>query len=195
MRTIDHALFAVDFGKKTLEIKSLIKLSAFILGNLSPDISYHTYLKSIGHGFSTARKKLALAWICEAHHGQNTAFYYRLGVASHYLCDSFTFPHNKQFKGTLNEHVRYEHIMHENVQKSFKSKCDILPIFSNPAACMHYLEKAHQSYIKYADKTPLGDIEWICAINETMLLSTISFSKNTQLKLWDLLGLKKQNRK
>lgn len=192
MRTIDHAVFSVRFSDSVLKIKNPAKKFSFIIGNLIPDFSYHTYKKSIGHGFKTARKKLVLAWQSRHSGGENCAFYFRLGVAAHYLCDAFTYPHNKSFPGTFADHLRYEDRLHRyftsDVSGIFSAESDD-PVFNTPEACMRFLEHMHKNYIGRKKKTPFSDFCDIAAVCRTALLSSLSIPKNYAINARKILTL------
>ncbi len=174
MRTIDHARLAKQLSKKVLEIKDPIRAFFFRVGNLLPDYSYHTYCKSIGHGFSTARKKLVQAWQSRHFNGEGAVFYYRLGVAAHYLCDAFTYPHNKQFDGDLYKHISYENDMHHAFEKeNMLEKYPAAPIFESYEKCMRYLEKAHREYLRSSSKSPARDIPHIISACRCALLTSL----------------------
>ncbi|MCD8095301.1 MAG: zinc dependent phospholipase C family protein [Ruminococcus sp.] len=189
MRTIDHIAFSFEYAKDVLKIHGFLKFTGFVIGNIIPDYSYHTYHKNIGHNISTARKKLALAWLCEQQHGKGIIFYYRLGIAAHYICDSFTFPHNKQFHGNLTQHLRYEYMLHDAANEaSFEPSGEIQLTFTSPNECMRYLELAHFAYTKYSKKSPREDLNWISTISSTILLSSLSFSSKHKATLCDILN-------
>ena len=87
--------------------KGLLKRLAYLYGSIEPDINVMTYLA--GHGDERVRpyilKKLAslsekMSW--------GLLEFYIAGRASHYIVDSFTFPHTKAFKGNIKEHVKWE---------------------------------------------------------------------------------------
>ncbi len=189
MRTIDHAAFALRFGKNVLGIKSPIKKISFWLGNLLPDYSYHTYHKSIGHGFRTARKKLVLAWQSRHFRGEGAAFYYRLGVAAHYLCDSFTYPHSKLFKGTLSQHIEYENELHRQLGKQNGNHTENVPVFDEPLKCMRYLESKHKSYLRHPEKSPLADFKWITEACTTALLTSLKIPLNEKISVKRILSV------
>jgi hypothetical protein len=187
MRTVDHAAFAVNFSRRVLKIDSPFKKAGFVIGNLLPDFSYHTYCKGIGHGFSTARKKLVLAWQSKRRHGETVGFYFRLGVAAHYLCDSFTYPHNVQFCGTLAGHVRYENVMHSVFGRAGKLCSDAVPVFETPESCMEYLEKRHRRYVLQPEKSPRADLGWIVKSCKTALLSSLNIPRNYSINVEKIL--------
>jgi hypothetical protein len=187
MRTVDHAIFAVKFGRNVLKIRNPIKLLSFCVGNLLPDYSFHTYCKSIGHGFRTARKKLVLAWQSRYLHGETCAFYFRLGVAAHYLCDSFTFPHNRRYKGNLSGHIHYENAMHELFLRRYLPECGEIAVFCKPESCMRYMEKQHMKYLRQSEASPADDLRWIADSCLSALISTFCIPKNYNIDIGNIL--------
>ncbi len=188
MRTIDHAAISGRLAREILKIDGPIKSIFFRAGNLIPDYSYHTYCKSIGHGFSTARKKLVQAWQSKHFNGENAVFYYRLGIAAHYLCDSFTFVHNKPFNGTLAKHIDYENILHEKLRKAKGLKPRSAPIFSTYEACMRHLERIHADYLKRKRVSPENDIQWILSACRSALLSTVNIPDSRRVDVKRILA-------
>lgn len=189
MRTVDHAVFAAKLSREIIGIHGPLKALSFWVGNLLPDYSYHTYCKSIGHGFRTARKKLVLAWQSRHLGGETAAFYFRLGVAAHYLCDSFTYPHNPQFKGTLKQHIEYENTMHEHFSDTKPYPQKDVPVFSTPERCMRYLESFHRSYLKQRKMSPERDIGWIFDACKTALLTTFEIPKAYSINIRRILEI------
>jgi hypothetical protein len=187
MRTLDHAVFAAKFGRGVLKIRNPLKIIGFLMGNILPDYSFHTYCKGIGHGFSTARKKLALAWKSRQLHGEGVIFYFRLGIAAHYLCDSFTFPHNRGFKGSLAAHIRYENIMHCLFRRESGGESSAAPIFDTPESCMRFLESLHKKYIRQPFSTPSADLRRIAFACRTALLSSLSIPENYDVNIGKIL--------
>lgn len=115
---------------------------AFLYGNIEPDINYLTYLhgfwkydKFHGHHYENVRpvidrllQKLSrrmdpvrkvgsMGEMVSV--GKTDAMglldYFRLGKCMHYTADIFTFPHNKEFTGTIKEHCQYEEVLHEHL--------------------------------------------------------------------------------
>lgn len=190
MRTVDHAVMAVRFDRRFLKISNPLNTLSFIIGNIIPDYSFHTYSKKIGHNFKTARKKLLLAWQSKCSHGEGAVFYFRMGVAAHYICDSFTFPHNRCFNGTLMKHIAYEKAMHKQFLKKDLT-AENSPVFSQPESCMRYLEQLHGKYIRLKKQAPKADLSWISHALKTALLSSLMFPKEQRLNVSGIMKSKK----
>ncbi len=116
MQFSDHrtlALYLVDYSDN----RELLKhRRAFVLGSLVPDINICTYVKGLlkGKPFkmhftvnSEAAIRRKMRKLTEKK--EFTCLdYYRLGVLTHLLADTFTYPHNEIFPGTMIEHAEYE---------------------------------------------------------------------------------------
>ena len=72
---------------------------------------------------------------------------YRLGKLMHYIADSFTFPHNRIFSGTLREHMLYEDGLEEVLRKSLKEGLIPLQQDEKSPDCT-YIRRKHNEYIK-----------------------------------------------
>ncbi len=103
-------------GRQIADVLSLEGLcrKAFIFGCIEPDCVMVTYLR----GFSKGNRLHGHCWKnitscirslidkCDGCTGVLGAF--RLGRLCHYIVDSFTYPHNSNFEGSLSEHMAYE---------------------------------------------------------------------------------------
>lgn len=66
----------------------------------------------------------------------------------HYIVDSFTFPHNDIFKGSLREHCKYEQELHEEMfnELDYYSNSPV----SNSIEEFNDIENLHEKYIETA---------------------------------------------
>lgn len=155
METKDH-LYLAKLITNTANFGGKLKKSAFEYGCISPDVNPLTYIK--GHTFSgtSLYVKNSLSRL----HGKlkSPKDYFDLGRAIHFIGDYFTFPHTPLFKGTISEHISYEHCLHKHISslKSdilTESKLDI----SNEKKCIALLEKVHEKY--YSAKNSISN-DW-----------------------------------
>ncbi len=128
MKKKDH----LQIGKLLLAQKdtklSGIQRLAFLFGCVEPDINPFTYARgSIKHEFlhghhadnsSKHRHKLM-------HRLSNSGVHslwqwFSLGTLIHYAVDSFTYPHNSVFGGSMAEHIQYEKQLHANFVEHLK---------------------------------------------------------------------------
>lgn len=81
----------------------------FVFGNLYPDVCFsfisrpHIYSKTI---FST--KNLLMKLYLGRKNPRSACFSFYLGIATHYICDYFCYPHTSAFWGDSHEHTEYE---------------------------------------------------------------------------------------
>ena len=89
---------------------------AFIFGNVQPDLAVYSYLKGStsgrkahGHDYRNMLPRI-VSVLSKLEHGKGEGIVhsYRLGKLMHYIADSFTFPHNEIFRGSLRAHMHYE---------------------------------------------------------------------------------------
>ncbi len=88
----------------------------FVLGSMLPDANLFSYLEGVLKGYPfqmhfTANASARIQKMIRRLIGKKRFTwldYYRMGVLTHYLADSFTFPHNEIFQGTMMEHAVYE---------------------------------------------------------------------------------------
>lgn len=125
MTTKSHYDLALYLLRNTTNLGSAIANAAFVLGCVEPDVNVTTYLKgslsyqplrghnypNTAHSIETLLKKMQR---CEK---TGILYGYRLGKLLHYLTDAFTYPHNQNFAGNLQEHVCYE----QDMEKSFEA--------------------------------------------------------------------------
>ena len=98
VRLISHIIIAKHLAK-VLGMRGIERYT-FIFGSIEPDVAMFTYLRGLSKGSLTEKSQRALSYA------------YRLGRLCHYVIDSFTFPHNTCFSGTLSEHMIYERKLH-----------------------------------------------------------------------------------
>ena len=130
---------------------------AYLYGNIAPDLHPATYLHGMSygqkfHGHNYENILPIMVKIIEKlknTKGFHEREYLLLGKLSHYIVDSFTYPHNIPFKGSIPEHCEYEDQLHARM----------------PYFCMHppkygefelhtidlrVIEEMHMEYIKVA---------------------------------------------
>ncbi len=125
MRTVDHRILAEFWMDKLQAVRDVSPLCrrAFLFGNVEPDRNFFTYFHGMTHsekfrGHNYENILPSMEKLCRKlrfSDGSETKQYYLLGKLMHYVADSFTFPHNREFEGTLGEHVEYERILHEKI--------------------------------------------------------------------------------
>ena len=92
----------------------------FLFGCVEPDMNPFTYTRGslqyqFLHGHNRKNVKKHLNKIIEKLNEsgvQSPTEWFTCGTALHYMADSFTFPHNENFEGTVREHRAYERRLH-----------------------------------------------------------------------------------
>ena len=100
---------------------------------------------------------------------------FRLGVLLHYTADAFTWPHNKQFAGNLKQHMRYERLLHRELQVRLAAYRPVVPPDTPDA------QHAHAQYVTLAGGVAM-DADYILA--QTALLA------ERFARLWRCHGLR-----
>lgn len=120
MQTIDHRILAEFLETRFDRSVPDIFRKAFIFGAIEPDLNFFTYFhgwkrgtKMHGHNYENilpVMKSMFMSF--ENKTGIGIWDYYRLGKLTHYVADSFTYPHNGNFTGNLSDHCDYETELH-----------------------------------------------------------------------------------
>lgn len=100
--------------------------SAFMLGCVYPDRNPFTYLKGSvhhrsfrGHNWENAAN--CIQKLCRRVVGAeelSLQSIYSLGLALHYICDAFTYAHNRSFRLGLRYHRSYEAYLHRRLESA-----------------------------------------------------------------------------
>lgn len=116
METKDHLLLARHIIKRLGKDMKGLQKTAFIIGNVLPDINPFSYItfgrKSLLSGHSLGYRKDSIQKYLSDNKSYSTIWWYGFGKTLHYLCDSFTSPHNEVTEMTLSEHAEYERRLH-----------------------------------------------------------------------------------
>lgn len=80
---------------------------AYIYGSVEPDLNVFTYLK--GH-WERKREGDVISALSALENKRFWTLYdfYKAGRISHYIVDSFTFPHTPAFSGSMKSHIEWE---------------------------------------------------------------------------------------
>lgn len=134
MTTKSHCRLGIFLIRQNICQGSFGDCAAFLLGCVEPDLNPATYLKGSfhyerlrGHNYQNRRGYIEkmLRKISDAER-QGILFHYRLGKLIHYLTDSFTYPHNAAFQGTMKDHVHYEKVLEQYFLQELKD-CTFRP--------------------------------------------------------------------
>ena len=185
MQTKDHKMLAEFLTLQMGNTISPIYLKAFIWGSVSPDRNPFTYLHGImkgekfhGHNYENILPVMRrLFHSIERRNYWGIKEYYRLGKLIHYGADAFTFPHNRQFWGTLKEHVRYELKLHKKFTETLQKQKDFRQK-GNSADSFCDMKILHKEYLRQAG-TLENDCSYILRAAEILLLQEPARSWNT----------------
>lgn len=109
MDTLLHGKFGNILGKDIKKKGYRIHVGYFTFGNMLPDLS--PYYRFSSHEKETNFRdviKLMEELIFKNHILSLKSISIKLGMVVHYLCDFFTFPHNKGFNESIIKHEFYE---------------------------------------------------------------------------------------
>gem|GEM_PF-2709622 len=123
IQTKDHYFIARYLSKEIGLCFCPVKRAAFVLGSVFPDVNVFSYFKGNGlkgHSYRYSRRFISNTMSCfEKQEAKSPADWFRIGVALHYVQDSFTYAHNECFKGGIIKHFEYENRLHEQLGNSF----------------------------------------------------------------------------
>lgn len=155
MRTADHMnLSRYIMDKAAGDAPGLLKF-LFIFGSIEPDINMLTYFRGSikgdeklrGHNYENVRTYME--WLTKKLENEKMGRFrksFLLGKLVHYVADSFTYPHNSFFPGSLREHCQYETELHGYVNRMIEMgdvNMDVLPA---DVDVMEYIEEMHEEY-------------------------------------------------
>ena len=151
---------------------------AFIAGSVEPDCVMLTYFRGLGkgrgingHSWENISPFLPDLIGKVSSSGTPVLMFFHLGRLCHYLVDSFTYPHNSCFKGTLAEHMAYEHSLHRFLTAS----CASSPF---PYACGNdfstaWLMSRHGEYLSGVHSA-MHDIRYSLSVIASALRALVS---------------------
>lgn len=106
----------------------------------------------------------------------------KMGEMSHYLADYFTFPHNKEYPGSLKDHCSYEEELKQDLRsylKTHEAKTNLNPkkSFGSVDALFDFVKKSHKDYLDN-DHSVKHDIEHIVEVNHQAMEGFVELLKN-----------------
>lgn len=147
---ISLAKYIVD----SLNEQSLQKhKKAFYLGSILPDCkpSFLTTRHEIQETFDQVEEKIHR--LSSGEDVKNLRVYFRdLGQVIHYVADYFTFPHNRNYTGTLRDHCTYEKRLKQSLKEYIRSgeaarNSEKARRFHSPEAICEFIRRAHEAYM------------------------------------------------
>ena len=126
---------------------------AFYLGSILPDCkpSFLTTRHEIQETFDQVEEKIRC--LSSGENVKNLRVYFRdLGQVIHYVADYFTFPHNRNYTGTLRDHCTYEKRLKQSLKEYIRSgeaarNSEKARRFRSPEAICEFIRRAHEAYM------------------------------------------------
>lgn len=187
MQTRDHRLLSnYLLNNSVIYIPENIR-PFFIWGSIEPDYNVFTYLRGSirkqvlrGHNYDNVIDSIN-SLITRLQDGMKNkySYFYLLGKLIHYVADAFTFPHNKEFEGSLAEHCRYEHKLHNEMKNIMINSSETqystsrlrhagreMGIFLNMSKL---ISKTHEYYIGFHEKYRRRG-QWLAGREEKLVI-------------------------
>ena len=153
---------------------------AFYVGSILPDCkpSFLTKRHEINETFSIVEKRIQkLTQGYESPKELSTMYFEKLGEVVHYIADYFTYPHNKEYPGSMAQHCVYEgELKHklrayirdfdERKLQAWKKNLQLedLEQFQSVADICEFLKKEHRNYIRRGHHSVEEDCKYIVGI-------------------------------
>lgn len=155
MKTSSHKKFGLIMINNIMPFVSYMQKKAFLFGCVEPDYNFITYFRGSikhttlrGHNYNNSieyMRSTVNKLIKEDKWG--IIDYYRFGKLTHYILDSFTFPHNENYTGRIAEHVRYENFLAKEFDEKIKS-LDWSIKYGNILSIISFIEAYHKKYLE-----------------------------------------------
>lgn len=192
MRTADHLYLGKYLAENYLSDKPKGYQKAFVMGNVFPDINFFTYFRGAlgskslkGHNYenvSEAIKRIEEKLVNCKCYGYSE--YFSLGVLVHYTADSFTFPHNRCFDGSLKKHIEYEDELHYLFLDRMKDmKKFEFHIYPEHESFYSKLNSLHKNYLLNIGNMN-NDITYILKASMIAICKIMGYSENRTKEDW-----------
>lgn len=152
MRKKSHVSLARHITGQEAEIRHK---AAFKMGSIVPDLvpSFITKKHEINQTFDIVEKKMEkVVSSYDSNKGLTLIRTKDLGVITHYIADYFTFPHNKEYPGSLKDHVIYEKELKYELRTFIRSVDVDMPLEHNEKldsiqAICAFIRQSHANYV------------------------------------------------
>lgn len=117
----------------------------------------------------------------------STAYFTRLGEVVHYIADYFTFPHNKEYPGSMKEHCIYEgelkHKLREHIRniadndvEQWKAKFHFEEVnqFHTVSDICEFIKEEHNKYIQRVHHSVEEDCKYIVSICSKLVMAILN---------------------
>lgn len=162
---------------------------AFYFGSILPDCkpSFLTKPHEINGTFNYVYQRIEQLTSGYSNVGElSTAYFTKLGEVVHYIADYFTFPHNKEYLGSVKQHCIYEgklkHKLREYIknisERDLKKWRDNLAIedlsrFNSVADICNFLKEEHRQYIRRGSHSVEEDCKYIVGICSKIVMAIL----------------------
>lgn len=172
------------------DIKNLDKhKKAFYVGSILPDCkpSFLTKRHEITGTFEVVEK--GMYRLTQGYHEMeelSTRYFTQLGEVIHYVADYFTFPHNKEYPGSMKQHCVYEgqlkHKLREYIRNIHESdlkrwcrglQLNDLERFTCVSDICDFLKEEHRRYIRRGIHSVEEDCKYIVGICSKVALAIL----------------------
>lgn len=162
---------------------------AFYIGSILPDCkpSFLTKRHEINATFDVVTK--GIEYLTHGYHSMDelsTMYFTRLGEVIHYVADYFTFPHNKEYPGSMREHCIYEgqlkhrlraYIKHISEKDLTKWKTNLrirdMEQFQSVSDICEFIKREHNSYIRQGIHSVDQDCKYIVGICSKIVMAIL----------------------
>lgn len=167
---------------------------AFYVGSILPDCkpSFITKRHEIHETFERVERGIEkLTQGYTSIEELSTMYFTKLGEVVHYIADYFTFPHNKEYPGTMAQHCVYEgelkhklrayiRQLNETDMKRWKQnlKLEDLERFQSVADICEFLKEEHRNYIRRGTHSVEEDCKYIVGICSKVAMAILYLCMN-----------------
>ena len=172
---------------------------AFYVGSILPDCkpSFLTQRHEINGTIHLVEEQMRKLTTGYSHIGElSTMYYTKLGEVLHYIADYFTYPHNKEYPGTMKDHCVYEGELkhklrayiknlneHELARWKSQLKLSDMSRFNSVADIMEFIKEQHRHYIRRGThnvEQDCRDIVGVCSTVSAAILHVCMLSMETK---------------
>ena len=153
---------------------------AFYVGSVMPDFkpSFLTKRHEINETFALVEKRIRK--LTQGYNNPkelSTMYFEKLGEVVHYIADYFTFPHNREYSGSMAEHCVYEGELKHRLRAYIRDldekklqdwkrnlQLEDLQRFRSVADICDFLKAEHRRYIHRGHHSVEGDCRYIVGV-------------------------------